>query len=96
MREKMPANSVIIVTSRSKELLREYCDCVHEVSLLPMKLAKQLFAGYAFGLEQPSEAMRERAAAVVASCGGLPLAIEVCLTASWRDAHQLSYIIPPT
>lgn len=85
MRGDMPANSVVIVTSRSKELLREYCGHVHEVGLLPIKLAKQLFAGYAFGLDQPSEAMRERAAAVVASCGGLPLAIEVCLTARWLD-----------
>ena len=87
IREGMHADSVVILTSRSTALLCKYCNHVHEVSLLPLKLAKQLFAGYAFGSEQPSEAMRERATAIVASCGGLPLAIEVsvgCLTADGR------------
>ena len=91
IREKMHADSVVILTSRSKALLCKYCDHVHEVSLLPLTLAKQLFAGYAFGSEQPSEAMRERATAIVASCGGLPLAIEVsaaCLTADGRISRR--------
>ena len=77
VRETLHADSIVIITSRSADLLRKYCDHVHEVDLLPKKLAIDLFAGMAFGLKQPSDAIRERADAVVASCGGLPLALEV-------------------
>lgn len=79
VRETLHADSIVIVTSRSTDLLHIYCDLVHEVDILPKDLAEQLFAGIAFGLKQPSDGMSERADAVVASCGGLPLALEVSM-----------------
>ena len=77
VRGSMHADSILILTSRSTALLRTYCDNVHEVDLLSTMLAEQLFAGYAFGAKEPCEAIKIRGAAVVRSCGGLPLAIEV-------------------
>ena len=88
MREILHVDSIVIVTSRSKDLLHNYCDEVHEVNLLPRDLAKQLFAVMAFGLKEPSDGMRERADAVVASCGGLPLALEVSMERRCRGYND--------
>ena len=80
VRGTLHADSIVILTSRSTALLRSYCDHVHEVKLLPTMLAEQLFSGYAFGAKEPSEEIQKRAAALVGSCGGLPLAVEVSVT----------------
>ena len=97
VRGTLHADSIVILTSRSTALLRSYCDHVHEVNLLSTMLAEQLFAGYAFGAEEPCEAIQKRAAAVVGSCGGLPLAIEVSinstLAADAFTCHMPSFLV---
>ena len=105
VREVLHAGSVVIITSRNTALLRDSCAHVEEVALLPQAQAEQLFASHAIGVEARSAAVRERAAQVVASCGGLPLTIKVragrncvchggCLGSSAESASTLQLGAP--
>ena len=72
-------DSIVIITSRKRHLLELRCGCIHEVELLPEKLATQLFTAMAFPAGEAPDEVAARVPAVVASCGRLPLTLKVCI-----------------
>ena len=69
--------SLVLITSRDKVLLKECCAKVSEVQLLPKGWDVQLFKAWAFAAGAPEWDESALVAQVVAHCGRLPLTLKV-------------------
>jgi len=77
-RHCLSAGSVIIITTRNKNLARTYHnDSVFEVKLMNPNESLELLSWHAFKEAKPNEEFNDIAKTVVSRCGGLPLALEV-------------------
>ncbi|XP_004237584.1 disease resistance protein Roq1-like [Solanum lycopersicum] len=72
------AGSIIIITTKDKQLLRQYnVDKMYKVSLLNTDESIELLSSYAFQNRLPKSGYGEIIAEVVRYAGGLPLALKV-------------------
>jgi len=70
--------SVIMFTVRDESLLKHYLlDSVYRIELMNANKSLELLSWHAFREAKPKEEYNDLAKAVVAYCGGLPLALEV-------------------
>ena len=69
--------SLVIVTSRKKDILETRCTTVSEVQLLREGRDTQLFQAWAFAAGSPARDTLVLVPEVVACCGGLPLTLKV-------------------
>lgn len=76
-RQDLHPSSRVIVTSRNGTLLKQRCEAVSEVKLLPEGLAAELFASYAFQQGSPSVEVACLVPEVIECCQGLPLTLQV-------------------
>ena len=71
--------SLVIVTSREKNILEARCTLVSKVQLLPEGRDTQLFKAWAFAAGQPVWDTSALVPKVVACCGRLPLTLKVLM-----------------
>ena len=84
-------DSIVIVTSRDRHLLELRCTSIYDVQLLSNDLAMPLFTATTFPAGEPPNEVAAQVPAVVASCGGLPLTLKVCIEAFIVQAHHCMY-----
>lgn len=71
-------STLVLITSRDRNVLMQRCSDVHEVGTLHQVLATQLFAAWAFPTGYPPSWLAAGSVSeVVAACAGLPLTLQV-------------------
>ena len=74
---KLQSESLVIITSRKKDVLDARCTYVSEVQLLPKGRDVELFQAWAFAMGPPTWDTSMVVPDIVACCGQLPLALKV-------------------
>lgn len=74
---EMHQKSLVIVTSRKKDVLEKRCTLVSEVQLLPEGHDMQLFKAWAFSMGEPVWDTSALVSDMVACCVRLPLTLKV-------------------
>lgn len=83
---KLHSESLVMITSRKKDVLDPRCIYVCEVQLLPKGRDVELFQAWAFATGLPTWDVSMVVAEMVACCGQLPLTLKVCV------AHALKCV----
>ena len=79
LRPQLHPESLVIITSRNKNVLNARCIIVSEVQLLPEGCNLDFFEAWAFATGRPDWNTSELVPKVVACCGRLPLILKVGL-----------------
>ena len=75
---RLHASTLVLITSRDRNVLMQRCSDVHEVGMLHQVLAMQLFAAWTFPTGYPPKWLAAGLVSkVVAACAGLPLTLKV-------------------
>ena len=83
--------SLVIVTSRNKDVLSMRCCIVSEVQLLPKGCDEQLFKAWAFAAGSPAWDTSVLVPEILACCGGLPLTLKVSIAHALRKMRSKTY-----
>lgn len=75
--DALEAGSLILLTSRDKDLLTKYSSKIYDVKTLNRRHAKGLFCRHAFLQFKPLEGYEALVEKILEICGGLPLSLEV-------------------